>query len=1145
MARTFLWGTSRFDEQSHDSVCPSSLSSSWISLGFRWPARAQPNHWVRSLRTAALLVLLTFLLRGASLGQIKIQNGDFEAVGSNGLPVGWHIGDAGEPEHEEGGTVEIRAVKGVGHSGSYAVQLHSEISSYPAFLDQDLTPQGKGPLPTKGTISFWYKVIDGTVGRLAVTVLGVGAKRDYPGGFYIPVTFADDKQWHYVEMGYDVSGDPGVSSAFVRIYVMSFEIRYHAPTKFLVDDVRFRTDEPAYFAPRLFHIIEGQDPDVCEVRVYLRNMSLRPGTARLQLILPPHLKADEGQEQKIDLPSGAAHGFFMRDPGGSGMVKWTIRGHRNAGDTLSVHMVGETAPKNWIWNRKLDPDLEVSAEFPQGLVAPGKQRQLEVSVKNNGHAYSAPGDTLQLSPSPTLATSAPLTQALPSPIGPGQTMKLHWEVTPTQEGTASADILLRPALQNSSSPRSAHIEMWADAYAERLEPETEPKSWEHVELVSSGDLFLSLGSVRDEYGPLALFYRDHDKFTRLATAPFLGRVVYLENGKEVTKEIRYRAGSQLNKDIAYLVANWQDAGNVSWKSTLEFRAAGSKQCIGVISTLESSAPREVVSFQGPLLLAGDGTTGSRKDSAQFPGIEWLENNEVSSNQSNIPGLRDQRIPHPNKITVPAMGVVVDRKMIGIMWDPLQRWDGENDRPTAIFDSPNRTYGLANHLMGLFLPSIPKWVPQYQQKANPPYVLKPETKLTLQFSIIAANNADELSPVLYWYKAHGPADPPQLDRTFDEELALSKVSANRENNVEETVLQSLPKAETALAKLGPDGWWPWSYSGTTFNTTLNFTWASNLDPYGIAGDTAIGAYSATNSGDENIELFRAARYTGDPKLVQASLRALQRAEQFTRPEGPSPWEIPLHAPDILGAPYGVSAFLEGYKLTGDKRWLNDARWWAKTGLPFVYVWGAPDQPKMKYAAIPDFGGSFLDYLLLGQSVTWTAMRYADSLIDLAHYDPEGPWKQVAQGILYNCMLQHEMTGPNAGQWPDWRDLIKNRVLVNVWYSDPRVANLLLTWEGKVGVPRTTVVKAKDKEIRITADGEVLEAGYHEGRLIVKLKPAQQSMFHVVIAGVKPFQQMISPSNAVVSFNRRYSLSLVHFEPSATAENILEVPVEPSE
>jgi hypothetical protein len=197
----------------------------------------------------------------------------------------------------------------------------------------------------------------------------------------------------------------------------------------------------------------------------------------------------------------------------------------------------------------------------------------------------------------------------------------------------------------------------------------------------------------------------------------------------------------------------------------------------------------------------------------------------------------------------------------------------------------------------------------------------------------------------------------------------------------------------------------------------------------------------------------------------------------------------------------------------------------------------------------YGGSFLDYLLLGQGITWCAMDYAESLIDLALYDPDGPWKRVAQSILYNVILQHEKTGPNAGKWPDWRDLTKNRVLADVWYTNPRPGELLLKWLGKDSEPPTTIVKAGEKNIRITADGVVQSATYQSGRLIINLKAALQPKCRVAIAGVLPFSEahIMKPSPATlldISYHERYDLAFVRFDPKGQTDVTLEVRVIPA-
>ena len=539
-----------------------------------------------------------------------------------------------------------------------------------------------------------------------------------------------------------------------------------------------------------------------------------------------------------------------------------------------------------------------------------------------------------------------------------------------------------------------------------------------------------------------------------------------------------------------LHARWSDSDGVEWRSTINL-TPGQPEQILVSLQVEADSERQVLAFQAPPLLAGDGRTGAEKDSAHLPGIEWVSAEETSSAHSHIAGLQDQRVPHPNKITVPLMAVISGGKMLAVEWDPLQKWDGVHDRPSLMFDSPNRTYGEANHLMGLFLPSIPEWVDQYAFKARNPYPMIPGTPLRLTFSIVARDHATDVTPVSTWYQLHGAPSVPSLDRTYDEEqrsvpansrepqravacpnCGIQKVAGGAEN-VEARVMTAIKNAETAMKRQSPDGWWKWGHDGTLINNTLNWTHSENLDEFGIAGDEAIGGYSTVfNEKFQNIDLFRAARYTGNRAFVEASLRALKRAQQFRRPEGGQPWELPLHTADILGAAYGVWTFVEGYRLTGDAKLLDQATYWGYAGLPFIYVWNAADQPHMRYGGIAVYGGSFMDYTLLGQPITWCAMDYARSLVDLASVEPQGPWRTVAQGILNTVILQHEKSGPNAGQWPDWRDVIKNRVVANVWYTDATpITQLQLEWQGVNTEPETTVAQGPRGEVRLTADGVI--------------------------------------------------------------------------
>ena len=88
-----------------------------------------------------------------------------------------------------------------------------------------------------------------------------------------------------------------------------------------------------------------------------------------------------------------------------------------------------------------------------------------------------------------------------------------------------------------------------------------------------------------------------------------------------------------------------------------------------------------------------------------------------------------------------------------------------------------------------------------------------------------------------------------------------------------------------------------------------------------------------------QLLEAAAFAGDQTMVEEGLRLLrilQKRFDHGVPRGAQTWEIPLHTPDILGSAYLVKAFALGHELTGDPALLEAARYWAWTGVPFVYL-----------------------------------------------------------------------------------------------------------------------------------------------------------------------------------------------------------------
>ena len=134
-----------------------------------------------------------------------------------------------------------------------------------------------------------------------------------------------------------------------------------------------------------------------------------------------------------------------------------------------------------------------------------------------------------------------------------------------------------------------------------------------------------------------------------------------------------------------------------------------------------------------------------------------------------------------------------------------------------------------------------------------------------------------------------------------------------------------------------------------------------------------------------------------------------------PRGAQTWECPLHTPDILAAAQLVRAYTLGYELTGDREFLDQARYWAWTGVPFVYLVNPTPQPVGLYATIAVFGATqWRAPVWLGLPVQWCGLVYADALYRLVRHDPQRPWKKLADGITLSGIQQTWPTSDTAMQ-----------------------------------------------------------------------------------------------------------------------------------
>ena len=103
---------------------------------------------------------------------------------------------------------------------------------------------------------------------------------------------------------------------------------------------------------------------------------------------------------------------------------------------------------------------------------------------------------------------------------------------------------------------------------------------------------------------------------------------------------------------------------------------------------------EVLRFGFPRLQVGRGSFGASKQEAIFPGLEWLVADEISSSTlDSHPPLNLRGIPHPCKVTVPAMSVQAREFTVSLHYHPLHA-DGASSplMPQPEFHSPLKGRG---------------------------------------------------------------------------------------------------------------------------------------------------------------------------------------------------------------------------------------------------------------------------------------------------------------------------------------------------------------------------------------------------------------------------------------------------------------------
>jgi hypothetical protein len=792
------------------------------------------------------------------------------------------------------------------------------------------------------------------------------------------------------------------------------------------------------------------------------------------------------------------------------------------------------------------------------IIKVGESVQISLVVKNNSDEEAVNIDGKIYLPEGLNVSEREIQPFNIDKIMPDESVTLSWEAT----GKKSTTGMLKVDFENLSAMSFLTI-------ADLTKPELTLEN-KHIRM--------NFYKTEQGYGVFTI----ENGATHLQSQMF-SRLIY-QSDDNVIRYVPIFADNLEKRDGTYIFnKSFRDVDGVTWDFDFIFSLIPDQKWVNVTYQVTTNKKRNLLAFYGPVVY----TNRSNRYDAIFSGLEYLENDEISSSTLDIaPPNNMRRVPHPNKITIPLMAVSENTQdgsvITGMMWNAKQKWSKDNDRPSALFASPNWFECMDNYdVMGLFVPSIPKWVKENQTQANTPYILQAGEPIKIEAQLFTTHNSkpdvSATYAIPYWIEKYGLPQPlplPRVDGGKELEFSLTAymdtlwvsekggwhqtldwdpwgVSVNPEftkqlwlaEKLSEKIFTELKsdeyqkRVDFTLEKLGnnvgkefafylgkfdklypgykgminglmasqeKDGSWRFDPDQMNANDTMQ---NQDYHKLGKKGDVEIGLCA-----NKAYTLLKFANMTGDKASLQAGLKALDFMKRFKIPRAAQVWEVPVHTPDILASAHAIQAYLEAYKITEDKAYLDSAVKWAYTGLPFVYLWNNDDMPYMQYASIPVFGATWFTGSWFGVAVQWNGLDYAYALFDLTNYDHSISWGAIAKGLTVSALYQQETAKKYMGLYPDSYNFMDKTT--SPWKLSPSlIIRNFFPMIGLIYDPYTAIIRSGDKTIHITSIVPVRNMKLSDSSLDFTLSYPFLTDRFVTIAGLSKPDGVVKDQKAI--------------------------------
>jgi hypothetical protein len=526
-------------------------------------------------------------------------------------------------------------------------------------------------------------------------------------------------------------------------------------------------------------------------------------------------------------------------------------------------------------------------------------------------------------------------------------------------------------------------------------------------------------------------------------------------------------------------ASFKDSKGGKWEILRSFKAAKQQGTLIVDIELKADKDRDIIHIPWLTIFPGLGTFGQSKDQGLFAGLEYLRD-EPSSSEADIETPDHvRRVPDPVKITFPLMAIAHDSNYIGVIWEP-------SEAIAATFDSPDRIYNSGAHVMALSAPAVGEHRFENDFCGHTPLRLQANKPLKVALTIIGGRGNSVVPAIRHYVALKGVPAVPEYEGGFDAAVDLlshgwldSQINENSlfrhavwsdnfpaspaadaamyidwlaNHTKNESLRERLSnEMSRALNKIPPRQ--PFSSSVShahlptapfVFGRTFEFVQQRRSQALGLLSGFDVDGvklykpgktdYSKKHfakhanglAGRDMAGILEGATLSADKELISEALKLLDKQTALyanTVPRGAQTWEVPLHTPDILASAHMVKAYTLGYMISGRQEYLDQARYWAWTGVPFVYLQPPTSGRVGVYSTIAVLGATNWEApLWLGRPVQWCGLVYCSALHLLSEYDPNGPWRKIAKGITVTGLQMSWPLSDNErqGLLPDFFD-----------------------------------------------------------------------------------------------------------------------------